>query len=116
MTDAPPAGLLGVRSSGARGDRNSVHGGRVVREHGHGEPRSTRTWISSSIRPSSSFERLVSELDPENYYFDPDVARDALRRRAMFNVIEIGDRLEARSRDPAERDRFRSRSCSDARS
>lgn len=28
-------------------------------------------------------------LDPQRFYFDVDAARDALRRRTMFNVIDI---------------------------
>jgi hypothetical protein len=31
----------------------------------------------------------LARLDPAKYYFDRDVAIDALRRRSMFNVIEI---------------------------
>lgn len=32
---------------------------------------------------------MVGALDPALFYVDRDVARDALRRRSMFNVIEI---------------------------
>lgn len=54
----------------------------------HGEPRTTRD-LDLVIDPSSGqLNRLVEDLDPEKYYVDPDVARDALRRRSMFNVIE----------------------------
>jgi hypothetical protein len=29
-------------------------------------------------------------MPPDQYYVDPDAARDALRRRSMFNVIDLG--------------------------
>ena len=34
-------------------------------------------------------ERLVALLDQEGYYVSRDAARDALRQRTMFNVIDI---------------------------
>jgi hypothetical protein len=55
----------------------------------HGEPRMTRD-LDVVIDPTpEQLERLLHALDPERYYVDPEVARDALRRRSMFNVIEI---------------------------
>lgn len=55
----------------------------------HGEPRTTRD-LDLVIDPSrAQLDRLLEALDPELYYVDPDVARDALRRRSMFNVIEV---------------------------
>ena len=55
----------------------------------HGEPRTTRD-LDLVINPSlDQLNELVGALDPERFYVDPDVARDALRRRSMFNVIEI---------------------------
>ncbi len=55
----------------------------------YGEPRTTRD-LDLVIDPSSSqLEGLLSALDPDAYYVDADVARDALRRRTMFNVIEM---------------------------
>lgn len=55
----------------------------------HGEPRTTRD-LDLVIDPNSAqLDRLLERLDPELYYVDPDVARDALRRRSMFNVIEM---------------------------
>ena len=42
------------------------------------------------IDPSpAQLEALLAMLVPERYYVDPEVARDALRRRAMFNVIVV---------------------------
>ena len=55
----------------------------------HGEPRTTRD-LDLVIAPSlDQLNELLAALDPERFYVDPDVARDALRRRSMFNVIEI---------------------------
>jgi hypothetical protein len=55
----------------------------------HGEPRTTRD-VDLVIDPSATqLDELLAALDPELYYVDPDVARDALRRRVMFNVIEM---------------------------
>jgi len=55
----------------------------------HGEPRTTRD-LDLVIDPSlDQLNELLAMLDPERFYVDPDVARDALRRRSMFNVIEI---------------------------
>jgi hypothetical protein len=55
----------------------------------HGEPRTTRD-LDLVIDPSpDQLNELIGALDPERFYLDPDVARDALRRRSMFNVIEI---------------------------
>jgi hypothetical protein len=55
----------------------------------HGEPRTTRD-LDLVIDPNlDQLNELVGALDPERFYVDLDVARDALRRRSMFNVIEI---------------------------
>jgi hypothetical protein len=55
----------------------------------HGEPRTTRD-LDLVIDPTApQLDELLAALDPELYYVDPDVARDALKRRTMFNVIEI---------------------------
>src|SRR3954469_22203320 len=55
----------------------------------HGEPRTTRD-LDLVIDPSpDQLNELIDALDPERFYLDPDVARDALRRRSMFNIIEI---------------------------
>ena len=55
----------------------------------HGEPRTTRD-LDLVIDPNlDRLNELLAALDPERFYVDPDVARDALRRRSMFNVIEI---------------------------
>jgi hypothetical protein len=55
----------------------------------HGEPRTTRD-LDLVIDPTpAQLDQLLAALDPDEYYVDADVARDALRRRSMFNVIEI---------------------------
>jgi len=55
----------------------------------HGEPRTTQD-LDLVIDPTGDqLERLLAALDPERFYVDPEVARDALGRRAMFNIIEI---------------------------
>jgi len=55
----------------------------------HGEPRTTRD-LDLVIDPGpDQLNELLAALDAEHYYVDPDVARDALRRRSMFNIIEI---------------------------
>lgn len=55
----------------------------------HGEPRSTQD-LDLVIDPSSAqLDQVLAALSPDAYYVDPDVAREALRTRSMFNVIEI---------------------------
>jgi hypothetical protein len=55
----------------------------------HGEPRSTLD-LDIVIDPTpAQLEALIAGFDPDRFYLDADVARDALRRRSMFNVIEI---------------------------
>jgi hypothetical protein len=55
----------------------------------HGEPRTTQD-LDLVIDPTGQqLELLLAALHPDHFYVDPDVARDALRRRTMFNVIEM---------------------------
>ena len=55
----------------------------------YGEPRSTYD-LDLVIDPGiDQLNQLLTGLDPERYYVDADVARDAFRRRSMINVIEI---------------------------
>lgn len=55
----------------------------------HGEPRTTRD-LDLVIDPDrDQLEILLSAFDPEHFYVDLDVARDALRCRSMFNIIEM---------------------------
>ena len=55
----------------------------------HGEPRTTLD-LDIVIDPlPAALDRFLARIDMETFYVDPDVARDALRRRAMFNVIDM---------------------------
>lgn len=55
----------------------------------HGLPRTTQD-LDVVIDPpdADALESLVQSMAPEDYYVDGDAARDALRRRGMFNVID----------------------------
>jgi hypothetical protein len=54
----------------------------------HGLPRSTND-LDIVIDPTSeALDALLAQLAPETYYVDADVAREALQRRGMFNVID----------------------------
>ena len=53
----------------------------------HGEPRTTHD-LDIVIDPTrDQLEELLRRI-PESYYVDGDVAREALARRSMFNVID----------------------------
>ena len=55
----------------------------------YGRPRATQD-VDLVIDPSKDqFGHLLSLLEREGYYVSQDAAREALRRRAMFNVIDI---------------------------
>ena len=55
----------------------------------HGEPRTTRD-LDLLIDPTpDQLEQLLTRLPSERYYVDADAARDARKRRSMFNVIHI---------------------------
>jgi hypothetical protein len=56
----------------------------------HGLPRSTQD-LDLVIEPPSTaaFEALLSSFPADEYYIDHDAARDALRRRSMFNVVDL---------------------------
>ena len=56
----------------------------------HGLPRTTQD-LDLVIDPPSAaeLEALLASMPADNYYFDADTARDALRRRSMFNVIDL---------------------------
>ncbi len=55
----------------------------------HGLPRTTQD-IDVVIDPPShrELDALVKSMAPDRYYVDADAARDALRRRSMFNVVD----------------------------
>jgi hypothetical protein len=56
----------------------------------HGQPRTTQD-LDVVIDPPShaAFDTLLGSFAPEQYYVDADAARDALRRRSMFNVVDL---------------------------
>jgi hypothetical protein len=54
----------------------------------HGLPRSTNG-LDIVIDPThEALDSLLEQLPAELYYVDADIAREALRRRSMFNVID----------------------------
>jgi hypothetical protein len=55
----------------------------------HGEPRTTHD-LDVVIDPTAAqLDELLQRLPAERYYVDADVARDARRRRSMFNVVDM---------------------------
>ncbi len=56
----------------------------------HGMPRTTQD-LDLVIDPPSVSElaAFVTSLVPTEYYVDAGAARDALKRRSMFNVIDL---------------------------
>ena len=55
----------------------------------HGLPRTTQD-LDVVIDPPSpeALDALVRAMSPDAYYVDADTARDALRRRSRFNVVD----------------------------
>ena len=55
----------------------------------HGVPRTTQD-LDIVIDPSTAaLDHFLREIDTDRFYVDPDVARDALRRRSLFNVFDM---------------------------
>jgi hypothetical protein len=55
----------------------------------HGVPRSSQD-LDLVVSPDpGSLQRFVADLPPEQYYADADAAREALRTRGQFNVIDM---------------------------
>lgn len=55
----------------------------------HGAPRMTRD-LDIVVDPSASqLDRFLDRIDHDSCYVDDDVARDALQRRSMFNIIDM---------------------------
>lgn len=56
----------------------------------HGMPRTTQD-VDLVIDPPgpAELDALVSAMAPGEYYVDADAARDALKRRSVFNVIDL---------------------------
>lgn len=61
----------------------------------HGVSRATQD-IDLVIDPAgAALETFLASLDPDGYYVDADTARDALRRRSQFNVIDMATAWKA---------------------
>ena len=55
----------------------------------HGEPRTTHD-LDIVIDPlPHALDHFLAHIDMDAFYVDPDTARDALRRRTMFNIIDM---------------------------
>jgi len=55
----------------------------------HGVPRTTHD-IDVVVDPTmTQLVAFLAAVDPERFYVDVDVARDALLRRSMFNIIDM---------------------------
>lgn len=55
----------------------------------HGEPRTTLD-LDLVIDPTpATLDHFLASIDMDAFYVDPDVARDALRARSMFNIIDM---------------------------
>jgi hypothetical protein len=77
----------------------------------HGLPRTTQD-LDVVIDPPTpqALDSLVGSMSPDDYYVDVDAARDALRRRSMFNVIDHASGWKVdfivRKNRPFSRDEF----------
>jgi hypothetical protein len=77
----------------------------------HGLPRATQD-LDLIIDPPSAvaLEALLASMPADKYYVDADTARDALRRRSMFNLIDLASGwkvdLIVRKNRPFSRDEF----------
>jgi hypothetical protein len=55
----------------------------------YGRPRATQD-VDIVIAPSEDrFARLIALFEQQGYYVNRNAARDALRQRGMFNIIDI---------------------------
>ena len=55
----------------------------------HGEPRTTRNLDLVMDPTARQLDQFLAAIDVAQFYVDADVARDALQRRSMFNLIEM---------------------------
>ncbi|MBI4952014.1 MAG: hypothetical protein HY908_08270 [Myxococcales bacterium] len=55
----------------------------------HGRGRSTQDFDLVVALDEPSLRALLESLPAERFYVSPEAARDALRRRTMFNVIDL---------------------------
>ncbi len=55
----------------------------------HGEPRTTQDVDLVIEATADQLDAFLAALPPSDWYADAESARDALRRRSMFNVIDL---------------------------
>lgn len=70
--------------------RDPLHDCRLVREHGT-RSAADHAGLDLVIDPPSAaeFEALLVSMPADKYYVDADTARDALRQRSMFNLVDL---------------------------
>lgn len=61
----------------------------------HGQPRSTQDVDFVCQMKREHVAMLGARLDPERYYFDEEMATDAVRRCSMFNIIDMASGWKA---------------------
>lgn len=80
----------------------------------HGLPRTTQD-LDVVVEPpdEAALLRLVSAMPVDDYYVDRDAARDAWRRRSMFNVVDLASGWKVdfivRKERPFSREEFQRR-------
>jgi hypothetical protein len=57
----------------------------------HGEPRTTQDLdiVIDPMPGSAALDHFLAHIDMDAFYVDPATARDELRRRTMFNIIDM---------------------------
>lgn len=55
----------------------------------YGEPRTTQDLDIVVDPASAALDHFLARIDMDAFYVDPDTARDALRRRGMFNIVDM---------------------------
>ena len=80
----------------------------------HGLPRTTQD-LDVVIDPPGpeALDSLLRAMSPDDYYVDAEAARDALRRRSMFNVVDqvSGWKVDFILRKNREYSRFPAKPC-----
>lgn len=75
-----------------------------------GEPRSTHDIDLLVVLEKSMINELLNTFPPPNYYLDEATILDAIKRREMFNLLDIkeGDKVDfwIMTDDPFDRSRF----------
>jgi hypothetical protein len=55
----------------------------------HGQPRTTQDIDLVIDASPAELDRFLESLPGSEWYFDSDAAREALRRRSMFNLVDL---------------------------